>query len=75
MFLYRSDKNSGCYGNLYFQYTYNGNAENQNLTGETPKMTIPHQGLAEEELIDNFCCLIRDILIFLNVLFTDMFIE
>ena len=39
------------------------------------KKTIPHQGLAEEELIDNFCCLIRDIHIFLNVLFTDMFIE
>ena len=27
-FLFRSDKNSGCYGNLKFLYTYNGKSEN-----------------------------------------------
>ena len=28
MFLLRSDKNSGCYGNLYFPLTFNGNSGN-----------------------------------------------
>ena len=27
-FLFRSDKNSGSYGNLYFPYTYNGKSGN-----------------------------------------------